>query len=47
MMIDLITRIAWLYYKEGLKESRIATMLGIDYGTGGAKGCRRIYGDYA
>jgi DNA-binding transcriptional regulator LsrR (DeoR family) len=24
---DLITRIAWLYYKEGLKESRIATML--------------------
>jgi DNA-binding transcriptional regulator LsrR (DeoR family) len=47
MMTGLITRIAWLYYKEGLKESQIATMLGIDYGTGGAKGCRRIYGDYA
>jgi len=29
MMIDLITRIAWLYYKEGLKESQIATMLGL------------------
>jgi len=28
-MTDLITRIAWLYYKEGLKESRIATMLGL------------------
>jgi len=28
-MIDLITRIAWLYYKEGLKESQIATMLGL------------------
>ncbi len=26
---DLITRIAWLYYKEGLKESQIATMLGL------------------
>jgi len=29
MMIDLITRIAWLYCKEGLKESQIATMLGL------------------
>jgi len=28
-MTDVITRIAWLYYKEGLKESRIATMLGL------------------
>lgn len=28
-MTDLITRIAWLYYKEGLKQSRIATMLGL------------------
>ena len=28
-MTDLITRIAWLYYKEGLKESRIATTLGL------------------
>jgi len=29
MMTGLITRIAWLYYKEGLKESQIATMLGL------------------
>lgn len=29
MMIDLITRIAWLYYKEGLKESQTVTMLGL------------------
>ena len=28
-MTDLITRIAWLYYKEGLNESQIATMLGL------------------
>jgi DNA-binding transcriptional regulator LsrR (DeoR family) len=28
-MTDLTTRTAWLYYKEGLKESRIATMLGL------------------
>jgi len=28
-MTDLITRIAWLYYKEGLKEKQIATMLGL------------------
>jgi DNA-binding transcriptional regulator LsrR (DeoR family) len=28
-MKDLITRIAWLYYKEGLKESRIANTLGL------------------
>jgi len=28
-MTDLITRIAWLYYKEGLKESRIDTTLGL------------------
>jgi len=29
MMIDLITRIAWLHYKEGLKESQTVTMLGL------------------
>ena len=29
MMIDPITRIAWLCYKEGLKESQIATMLSL------------------
>jgi len=28
-MTDLITRIAWLYYKEGLKQSRIAATLGL------------------
>ncbi|GAI19470.1 unnamed protein product, partial [marine sediment metagenome] len=29
MMIDLITRIAWLYYKEGLRASQIASTLGL------------------
>jgi len=29
MMTGLITRIAWLYYKEGLRASQVATMLGL------------------